>query len=302
MGRFIQLFPIWAILFSAIAYFNSNLFIGLKSFIVPLLMLIMLTMGLTLKIEDFQRVIKNKTVIALGLVLQFSIMPLVAFILSLLISLEPNIMMGMILVGSVAGGTASNVLCYLAKGDVALSVTMTAVSTIAGVVLTPLLTNLLIGQVIDIQVFTMLTSLVKVVLLPLLFGVFLNYFFSKQVCYLKNALPIIAMLAIIFVISIVVGLNQNTLKNIPYLLLLVVILHNLLGLLMGYYISKKIGFDEQVCRAMAFEVGMQNSGLAVALAIKFFTPAAAIAGTIFSIWHNISGSILASYWQKKAPN
>jgi len=299
MSLAIQLFPLWAIICSAIAYFNPSLFASFKSGIVPLLMFIMLAMGLTLKPADFKRVIENKKAVGLGLILQFTVMPVTAFLLSQLFSLDTQMLIGMVLVGAVAGGTASNVLCYLAKGDVALSVTMTAVSTLVGVIMTPLLTNLLIGQNIDIPVLSMLSSLAKIVLLPLLAGITLNYTFSNIIAKIHNKLPIIAMLAIIFIISIIVALNQQKLQSLSLLIVAAVMLHNLIGLTLGYWAPKKLGFNEQVCRTVAFEVGMQNSGLAVALAIKLFTPAAAIAGTLFSIWHNISGSILAGYWQRK---
>jgi len=296
----LQLFPLWAVISSAIAYLNPSLFTGFKSSIVPLLMFIMLTMGLTLKPADFIRVVENKKAIGLGLVLQFTIMPVTAFLLSQLFALDTHMLIGMVLVGAVAGGTASNVLCYLAKGDVALSVTMTAVSTLIGVFMTPLLTNLLIGQNVDIPVLSMLSSLAKIVLLPLLVGVTLNYVFATVIEKIHSKLPIIAMLAIIFIISIIVALNQQKLQSLSLLIVAGVMFHNLIGLMLGYWAPKKLGFDEQICRTVAFEVGMQNSGLAVALAIKFFTPAAAIAGTLFSIWHNISGSLLAGYWQKKS--
>ncbi|RZQ51669.1 bile acid:sodium symporter [Pseudoalteromonas phenolica] len=189
---------------------------------------------------------------------------------------------------------------YLAKGDVALSVTMTAVSTLLGVVFTPLLTSLFLNQLIDIPVLGMLMSLVKIVLLPIIIGVLLNHWFAQSLDGFSKILPLFAMLAIIFIISIIVALNQEKLQTLSVLLVVAVMCHNILGLLLGYWVPKRFGFNEQVCRTVAFEVGMQNSGLAVALAIKFFTPAAAIAGTLFSIWHNISGSILAGYWHKKS--
>jgi BASS family bile acid:Na+ symporter len=300
MSLAIQLFPLWAVICSAIAYFNPSLFAGFKSSIVPLLMFIMLTMGLTLKPEDFKRVVENKKAVGLGLVLQFTVMPVTAFLLSQLFALDTQMLIGMVLVGAVAGGTASNVLCYLAKGDVALSVTMTAVSTLVGVIMTPLLTNLLVGQSVDIPVLSMLSSLAKIVLLPLLVGITLNYIFANIIEKVHDKLPMFAMLAIVFIISIIVALNQQKLQSLSLLIVVGVILHNVIGLLLGYWAPKKLGFNEQVCRTVAFEVGLQNSGLAVALAIKFFTPTAAIAGTIFSIWHNISGSLLAAYWQKNS--
>lgn len=304
MKKILQLFPLWAIAAAMIAYLYPAFLIPFKSTIIPLLMFIMLTMGLTLTAKDFLRVLDNKKAIIVAVCLQFTVMPSVAYFIATTMSLETDLLIGMILVGTVAGGTASNVLCYLAKGDVALSISMTATSTLLGVLLTPLLTTVMIGQVVDIQFSDMLMSLLKIVLVPVAVGVAFNTLFAKSlarsVINTTPILPLLSMLSIIFIIAVIVSLNQPKLENIGLVVLVAVILHNITGLLLGYFIPKRLGFEEKVCRTMAFEVGMQNSGLAVALAMKFFTPAAAVAGTLFSIWHNISGSILAGIWRRSA--
>ena len=296
-----QLFPLWAILFSLCAYFVPGLFVEHKGQIVPLLTIIMLAMGLTLKPKDFLNVIHNKKAIGVGLILQFSVMPIAALLISLLLGFDPMLTIGMVLVGSVAGGTSSNVMCYLAKGDVALSITMTSISTLLGVVLTPLLVELLAGKAVDVPVASMLMSLVKIVLVPVAGGVVLNVFLRSVTEKLEPVLPLISMAAIVLIIAIVVALNAGNLATIGPIVALAVILHNGVGLASGYWICRILGFNETVCRTVAFEVGLQNSGLATALAMKFFTPASAVAGTIFSIWHNLSGSVLAGYWAKR-PN
>ena len=295
-----NLFPLWAISLSLLAFFQPDLFTRLKSLIVPLLTAIMLSMGLTLMPKDFANVTKNIKAVSVGVVLQFTIMPLVAMGIATLLNFDANLTVGLVLVGCVAGGTSSNVMCFLAKGDVALSITMTAVSTLLGVLFTPFLVEILAGKSVDIPVTGMIISLVKIVLVPVILGVVINTFLHKPIKKIAPVLPLISMAAIVIIIAIVVALNAQQLVKVGSMVALAVILHNSFGLLAGYWITKKLGFEEKVCRTIAFEVGLQNSGLATALAMKFFAPTAAIAGTIFSVWHNISGSILAGYWSRTA--
>lgn len=294
-----NLFPLWAVIFSLLAFFQPSLFTGLSSFIVPLLTVIMLAMGLTLRPQDFLNVVKNKKAIGVGLVLQFSVMPLTALLVSYVLQFDPVLTIGMVLVGSVAGGTSSNVMCYLAKGDVALSITMTAISTLLGVVITPLLVEVLAGKNVDVPVMSMLISLVKIVLVPVALGVLVNAFLHSFTEKLEPVLPLISMAAIVSIIAIVVALNAHQLTQIGPIVALAVVMHNSIGLTLGYWICRLVGFEDKTCRTVAFEVGLQNSGLATALAMKFFTPAAAVAGTLFSVWHNLSGSLLAGYWAKR---
>lgn len=296
----IQLFPLWAILLSALAFFQPDLFVGLKTQIVPLLMIIMLAMGLTLSPKDFKQVLKSRKAVAVGVLLQFLVMPIAAFAVAMAFGFDTELTVGMLLVGSVAGGTSSNVMCYLAKGDTALSISMTAISTLLGVVLTPFLVSLMIGTSVDVPVSSMLISLFKIVLLPVAAGVVINTLFSKFIRKAEVVFPYISMFAIVLIIAIVVALSSSKLVEVGLVVAAAVILHNTIGLILGYWVTYLLGFDSRVCRTIAFEVGLQNSGLAAALAVKFFTPLSALPGTLFSVWHNISGSLLASYWSRRA--
>jgi len=295
----IQLFPLWALLLSVAAFLQPALFVDLKSQIVPLLTIIMLAMGLTLSPADFKKVLKNTKAIGVGVLLQFMVMPIAAFIIALSFGFDTQLTVGMLLVGSVAGGTSSNVMCYLAKGDTALSISMTAISTLLGVVLTPFLVSLMIGESVDVPVASMLLSLFKIVLLPVAVGVLINTFFGNTIRKAEPILPYLSMFAIVLIIAIVVALSSAKLVEVGLIVVAAVVIHNAIGLTLGYWVTHLLGFDKRVCRTIAFEVGLQNSGLAAALAIKFFTPLAALPGSIFSVWHNISGSLLASYWSRK---
>lgn len=292
-------FPIWAILLSGLALFFPHWFVGLKSSIVPLLMLVMLGMGLTLKWQDFKQVWAHRLVVVLGVVIQFLIMPLAAWLLSLIFGLSLELTIGMMLVGATAGGTASNVMAYLAKGDLALSVSMTLVSTLAAVVMLPLLTWLYIGQQVDVPVMSMLIMLLKIIVLPILLGMLINHFWHARLQKIMVFFPPFSMLAILLIIAIVVALNANNLQTVAWTVIVAVMLHNLIGMLFGYYLTRKFGYNSVIARTVAIEVGMQNSGLSVALALKYFTVTSALPGAMFSVWHNISGSVFASYWQKK---
>lgn len=294
-----QLFPVWAVLFAATAYLSPELFIGLKDQIVPLLTIIMLAMGISLLPKDFVNVAQYKKAVGIGVLLQFLLMPLSALAISIALGFDSELTVGMVLVGSVAGGTSSNVMSFLAKGNVALSITMTAISTLIGVVLTPFLVQLLVGETVDVPTSAMLMSLVKIVLLPVGLGLLINTFAHKVVAKISPVLPLISMVAIVLIIAIVVSLNAENISQVGSMVALAVVVHNGFGLSAGYYCCRLLGFNESTCRTIAFEVGLQNSGLATALAMKFFSPASAIAGTIFSVWHNISGSLLAGYWVSK---
>ncbi len=296
---FSTLFPLWAIAISVFAYFQPDLMTDFKSWIIPLLILIMFCMGVTLKIEDFKRVLKRPKIIAVTVLLQFLLMPFIAFGISTVFDFSTELLIGMILVGAVSGGTASNVIAYLAKADVALSITMTVVSTLLSIIVTPYLTLLYVGQTVPVPAFSMLLSILKIVFIPVVIGVIINHFFNKHIEKREDVFAFLSILSIVFIVGIVVGLNQSKIGTVAVTLFLGIILHNLLGLFGGFYIAKLLGYSKKECKTVAIEVGMQNSGLAVALAMKYFTPLSALPGAIFSIWHNISGSILAGYWSKK---
>lgn len=292
-------FPIWALLVSGIAWFFPDGFIGLKSWIVPLLMLVMLGMGLTLTWQDFLKVWQHRLIVAAGVTLQFLVMPFAAWALSMLFGLSLELTIGMMLVGATAGGTASNVMAYLAKGDVALSVSMTLISTLAAVIMLPLLSWVYLSQTVEVPALSMLFMLLKMIIAPLLLGMLLNHFWHQQLQPIARFFSLFSMAVILFIIAIVVALNANNLTTVAWTLVLAVMLHNLIGLFSGYWLSRKLGFDSVIARTVAIEIGMQNSGLSVALALKYFTAASALPGALFSIWHNLSGSVFASYWQNR---
>ena len=295
----IRLFPLWAILLSALAYAVPSLFIPLKPSLFFLLGLVMFGMGISLKTADFSRVFKQPKAIAIGLLLQFIFMPLYAWGISNWLELPILIGVGMILVGASPGGTASNVICYLAKGDVALSITLTTFSTLLAVIATPALTLLLVGKDVDVPAQKMLLDVLKIVILPVLAGLAINTFFGRFLAAAQRIFPLVSVMSIVLIIAIIVALNHSRLGNIGLALVLAVACHNALGLLTGYWVPKLFGLNTKTCKTIAIEVGMQNSGLAVALATKYFAASAALPGALFSLWHNLTGSALAAYFSKK---
>jgi len=299
MNLFIRLFPIWAIALSTLAFYIPAPFIELKSGIIPLLTVIMFSMGLTLSVDDFRRALSIPKLIISGLVLQYTVMPLTALALSQLFHLDAALTIGLILVGACPGGTASNVITYLAKGNVALSISLTSISTVLAIALTPLITLLIADSAIDVPALKMLVSILFIVILPVTLGLTLKHFFSYRVQSVEHWLPLIAVCAIILIIAIITALNVSQFSQLSASILLAVALHNLFGLFIGYNGAKLLGYNVKECRTLAIEVGMQNSGLAVALAIQHFNAAAALPGALFSIWHNLSGSALALFWSKK---
>jgi BASS family bile acid:Na+ symporter len=292
---FLRLFPIWAPLAALIGYLCAPQMANWGGAIVPLLTVVMLCMGLTLKPADFIAVGRLKKAFALGMVLQFSVMPLGALLISILFGLSPELTVGMVLVGSVAGGTSSNVMTFLARGNVALSVSMTACSTLASVVMTPLLLSLLVGTKVDVPAVDMLLSLFRIILVPVVLGVAINHWAGNFTQRLLPAMAPLSVIAILIIIAIVVALNAGNLREVAVTVVFATLAHNVLGLVLGFYAARLLGFDKVICRTIAIEVGMQNSGLATALALKFFAPVSALPGAIFSIWLNITGSIFASF-------
>ena len=299
MNKFNELFPLWAVLLSIAAFIFNEFFAGLEQAIVPLLALVMFMMGLTLSGADFLRISRDPRPVFVGVVLQFVLMPALALTLASMLQMSNQLTAGMVLVGSCAGGTASNVICYLAKGDVALSISMTMTSTLIGVVATPFLCSFYLSETVSVDTFGMLLSILQIVLVPVALGVLLKHYAENIVMRVETLLPSLSIMIILLIIAIIVALNSGQLLEVGLLTLLAVMLHNLLGLSGGFYISRLFGFDLKQSHTIAIEVGMQNSGLGVALALQFFSATAALPGALFSVWHNISGSILASHWGRK---
>jgi BASS family bile acid:Na+ symporter len=296
LTRVTRLFPLWAVLLSALAFAVPHWFVPLKGAIVPLLVVIMFAMGLTLTLEDFRRVGRAPGRIGYGVLLQYAVMPLAAFGVARLLALPPELFVGMVLVGSSPGGTASNVMTYLAWGDVALSVTLTLSSTLLAVLALPALTWLYAGHVMPVPVAEMLISVLQIVALPVLAGALVNTFAGRRLKTLQPWFPLLSVAAIVVIIAIIAALNASRLHEAGLRVLFAVVLHNGIGLAAGFWLARARGYDAAVCRTLAIEVGMQNSGLAVALATQYFSAAAALPGALFSLWHNLSGSALAAWW------
>lgn len=299
LSKFNSLFPLWALLISLLAFFLSSPFAALSSAIVPLLAAVMFMMGLTLNKEDILRVVKDPKPVFVGVVLQFLLMPILALTLATMLQLSNQLTIGMVLVGSCAGGTASNVVCYLAKGDVALSISMTMVSTLVGVIATPLLCAFYLSATVSVDTLDLLLSIVQMVFIPVVLGFGCNYYLGSVTTRFEPLIPTLSVAIILLIIAIVVALNASRLLEVGLVTLIAVVLHNLSGLAGGFYVSRLLGLDIRQSQTIAIEVGMQNSGLGVALATQFFSATAALPGALFSVWHNISGSLLASHWGRR---
>ena len=290
----VRIFPLIAVLFSALACLRPEWLTPWKGLIVPLLGVIMFGMGATLSPADFKNVVKRPRAVLAGMVLQFTLMPFLAFAIGHALRLPRDQFIGLVMVGTVAGGTASNVIAYLAGGDVALSITMTACSTVAGIVLTPLLSALYLGETVHVPVRAMFESILIVVALPVALGLLINRLCRRHSDWIGKVCPVVSVVVIVFVIGIVVALNADRVRSCGPLVLAAVILHNLCGIGAGYGVARLIRCDRKTSITIAIEVGMQNSGLAAALAHKFFDAAAALPGAIFSVWHNLSGALFAA--------
>ena len=297
----LRFFPVWAVLGAAAGWWLPQPLAELKLSIPWLLGVVMLGMGLTLKFQDFAAILKRPALIILGLLMQFLLMPFFAWLFSLLLGLELMLLAGMVLVGSSPGGTASNVVCYLARGDVALSITLTTCSTLLAVIMTPFVTQLYLGETVPVPVWQMLLSIIKIVLLPVLIGMLFNQYWHQRIVTIQPVFPAVAIACIVLIIAIVVALNHDNIPSLSIAVLLAVILHNLAGMLSGYSLGYWLTRDHRLAVTYCVEVGMQNSGLAVALAVKYFSPLAALPGAIFSVWHNISGPLFAAWVTGRKP-
>ncbi len=291
------------LLSAVLALATPSTFSGVKpSVINPLLGLVMFGMGMALRIEDFRIVFSRPRDIAIGCLAQFSVMPLLAWVLSRLFALDEALTVGVVLVGCCPGGTASNVITYLAKGDLALSVGMTATSTLLAPFVTPLLVWLLVGQTVDVQVAGMLLSILWVVILPIVAGLLAKWLWPKFTERATAYLPALSSLAICAIVLIIIAANASKLLEGGLIIILVVMLHNLCGLSLGYAIGRLLRLPAAKRKAVSIEVGMQNSGLASSLATLHFAayPMATIPGAIFSVWHNISGAVVARLYARNS--
>ncbi|MGQ2286425.1 bile acid:sodium symporter family protein [Leuconostoc suionicum] len=277
--------------------------VGNLSAVSILLMIVLFGMGITLTPTDFKRVARNPLQIILGTIAHYVIMPLIAFLLVHLFGLTGAAAVGVILVGSAPSGTSSNVMSFLSGGDVALDVSIGLLSTLLAPIMIPTLLKLLAGKWVHVPFASMFFSAFQIVVIPIVLGVIVHMIFKEHVQKVIEIMPLISQVAILVIILAVLSANSKTILAVSTLILVpVIILHNLLGYLLGYGFSKMMKMKTPQQKAITFEVGMQDSALASTLAISFFEPASAIAAVMFSVWHNISGSVLASLWKNHTDN
>lgn len=277
-------------------------FIWVKPHIPKLLGMIMFGMGVSLKFSDFAGIWKRRNLVAAGVLLQFICMPLLAVVISGLFDLPKELTIGMIIVGACPGGTASNVMAYLSGANLALSVTLTLMSTLLAPLLTPAIIYLFLSQNVDISFTDMMSSVFWIVFFPLMDGLVLRHFLYKYVQKFISVFPTISILSITLIIGCVVALNRELLLSFPFLIFTAVLLHNISGLAIGYGAGKILKTSPEDAKTLAFEIGMQNSGLGVTLASQFFTALSTLPGAIFSVVHNVTGLSLANWWAGKRSN
>ncbi len=298
LPRFIERhFILIAVLLSVIALVCPASFIWIKPHIPLGLGVIMFGMGLTLDFEDFREILRKWRLVGFGIVMQYGVMPVLAVGISFVLGLPREVVIGMVVVGACPGGTASNVIAYLAKANVPLSVTMTLASTCLAPVLTPAIIYLVLEKQVNIDFWSMVQSVFWIVVFPLVDGLILRRIFRKRLEPFLRYFPSLSIMVIALLIACIIGLNQQTLLAFPVLVFLAVVLHNSLGLAAGYGLARLAKCSKRDARTIAIEVGMQNSGLGVALAVKHFGVASALPGAMFSLWHNLSGVTLARKWR-----
>ena len=262
----------------------------------------MFGMGMTLKTGDLLITLRKPKIVMLGVIAQYTVMPLLAYGLANALRLPPELAVGLILLGSCPGGTASNIVTYLAKGDLALSVAMTSTSTLISPILTPLITLGLAGQWLSVSAEALFLSIIKIVLLPVVAGLLTYRYFTTLASKLVPLLPLVSVAAIVLIVANVVGINIDQILLTAPTLFIAVAIHNIVGIGIGYGLARLVQAGVPQRRTVAIEVGMQNSGLAVSLATTHFNPATAIPGALFSVWHNLTGPALASYWASRKEN
>ena len=285
-------------IFSLLAFLFPELFIPLERFILPLLALVMLSMGITLTPRDFLEILKRPYIVLYGAFLQFTIMPLSAYALGVAFNLPPQLFLGVVLVGSAPGGTASNLITYLSKGDLPYSISMTTLSTLLSPLLTPLWTYILAGKYVEVPFLAMVKTTAYIVVLPVILGMLIRHFLKFPVEKLDAVLPYAAVISISLIIATIFALNAEVIKEVSFLVVFVVLIHNLLGFILGYAFGMLAGLDKTKAKTLSIEVGIQNSGLSAVLAIKYFSKIAAIPSAIFSLSQNLLGVILSVFFRR----
>jgi BASS family bile acid:Na+ symporter len=300
ISEFIGKYMAWIVLIiAALALFLPGTCLWIQTkWINYLLMIVMFGMGLTMQLSDFAIVFKRPRDVIIGCLAQFTIMPLLAFLLGKVFHLNNELLVGVMLVGTCPGGTSSNVITYLSKGDTALSVGMTSVNTLLAPLLTPALTWLYLRTTVQVDVRAMFVSIIQVVIVPIGLGLLINKLYGKYTGKIRDALPAVSVTAICLIVAAVVSHNSGKILSAGLTIFAVVAAHNLLGYLCGYLIGVLFKMDLPRKKALSIEVGMQNSGLAASLAGSAFPDLAmaTVPGAVFSVWHNISGAVLAGFW------
>ncbi|MEX6129018.1 bile acid:sodium symporter family protein [Staphylococcus saprophyticus] len=288
-------FLVWMLIAAIIGFIFPAQLATLSGWVPYLLGIVMLGMGLTINPKDFKIVFQSPRSVIIGVILQYTIMPLTAFLIAKLFHLPPEVAIGVILVGCCPGGTSSNVMSYLANANVALSVAITSVSTLLAPIMTPALIYLFAHEWLQVSFMSMFWSVIQVILIPILIGFILQKVFKNFAAKSATALPIVSVVAISLILASVVGGSKSQILETGLLIFAVVILHNIVG----YTLARIFKLERADKKAVSIEVGMQNSGLAVSLATVHFSPLAAVPGAVFSLVHNITGPILAKYWNKR---
>lgn len=303
VSEFVGRYMAWIVLvIAALALFVPGTGLWIQTgWINYLLMIVMFGMGLTTKLSDFAIVFKRPGDVIIGCASQFIVMPLLAFLLAKAFNLNDELLVGVILVGTCPGGTSSNVITYLSQGDTALSVAMTSINTLLAPFLTPLLTYLYLRTSVEVDAMAMFISIIQVVIVPIGLGLLVNKLFGRYTQKVGDALPVVSVTAICLIVAAVVSHNSEKILSTGLVIFVIVILHNLLGYLCGYLIGVLFRMDLPRKKAVAIEIGMQNSGLATTLAGTAFPDLAmaTVPGAIFSVWHNISGAILAGWFNRR---
>lgn len=293
-------FALWVIVFGILGFIFPEIFKQCGPYVPYLLGVVMFGMGLTLSTSDFREILRRPKDVAVGVVAQFTVMPLLAYVLCRLFDLSPDVAVGLMLLGSAPGGTASNVVTFLARGDVALSVTITSCTTLLAPVVTPALMYVAANQWLAIDPMAMFLSIVKVILVPIAAGVFIRKLVGdKRLESVVATLPVISVGAIVVILAAVIAGTKPQLLNVGPLIFAAVVIQNAFGMLLGWWAGRAMGMDLAKRKCLCFEVGMQNSGLAVALATVHFAanPMAALPAALGAFWHNVSGPVLATLFQ-----
>lgn len=289
-------FALWALLFAVLAFYCPEWFVPIRAYIPYLLGVAMFGMGITLTFHDFGEVLRNPRAVFVGVLGQFVIMPAIAFGLAKGLSLPTELAVGVILVGTCPGGTSSNVMTYLARGNTALSIACTTVSTLLAPILTPLIFYVLASQWLEINATAMFISVLKLVLVPIFLGVLVRSLFRHRIAHFVQVTPLLSVIAIVLILAAVVAVSKDKIVESGWLIFAVVVIHNALGYLVGFLFAKLFRLSNFDSKAISIEVGMQNSGLGASLAAAHFAPLVAVPSAIFSFWHNVSGPILATWF------